>query len=547
MAIRVALHHKTEYLYDHPVAIFPQTVRLRPAPHCRTPILSYSLKVLPQKQFVNWQQDPHGNFLARFVFPEKSREFSIEVDLIAEMTVVNPFDFFLELSAETFPFAYDPVLAEELKPFLAVGPLGTLHAELLTGIDRSKMPAVDFLVMLNGMLHERIKYVIRMDPGVQTCEETLRSNSGSCRDTAWLLVQTLRNLGLAARFVSGYLIQLTADIKSLDGPTGPAEDFTDLHAWAEVYLPGAGWIGLDATSGLWAGEGHIPLAATPDPASAAPVTGAVDPCEAKFSVAMSVSRIHEDPRVTKPYSEEQWQRIESLGHRIDAALEADAVRLTMGGEPTFVSIDDMDGPEWNTLALGKNKRLLAGDLTARLRKRFAANGLLHTGQGKWYPGESLPRWAARLLLAERRPADVARFELARRRPNGLFARDLRCSHVCRRAGRTLGRAGFRGSGLRRHVALSVERGSVAGQRRSAEIEARLAGRSKTAGQDFYPGIGARRRLRVAIEPAIDARRHPLGKPPVAISRRANVFDSRRFADGIAVAFGSLALVGARGS
>ncbi len=393
MPIRVALNHKTEYRYDRPVSIFPQTVRLRPAPHCRTPIISYSQKVLPAKQFVNWQQDPHGNFLARYVFPDKARELSIEVDLVAEMTVVNPFDFFLEPSAETFPFAYDPLLAEELRPFLALAPLGPHHAELLAGIDRTKIRSVDFLVMLNSLLHDRIKYVIRMDPGVQSCEDTLRLSSGSCRDTAWLLVQTLRHLGLAARFVSGYLIQLTADIKSLDGPAGPAKDFTDLHAWAEVYLPGAGWIGLDATSGLWAGEGHIPLAATPDPASTAPVTGAVDPCESKFSFAMSVTRIHEDPRVTKPYAEEQWQRIESLGHRVDAELEAGAVRLTMGGEPTFVSIDDMDGPEWNTLALGKNKRLLAGDLTARLRKRFAANGLLHTGQGKWYPGESLPRWA----------------------------------------------------------------------------------------------------------------------------------------------------------
>ena len=329
--------------------------------------------MLPAKQFVNWQQDPHGNFLARYVFPDKARELSIEVDLIAEMTVINPFDFFLEPSAETFPFGYDPLLAEELRSFLAVAPLGPHHAELLAEIDRTKIRSVDFLVMLNGLLHDRIKYVIRMDPGVQSCEETVRLGSGSCRDTAWLLVQTLRNLGLAARFVSGYLIQLKADIKSLDGPAGPAKDFTDLHAWAEVYLPGAGWIGLDATSGLWAGEGHIPLAATPDPASAAPVTGAVDPCEATFSFAMSVTRIHEDPRVTKPYTEEQWQRIESLGHRVDADLEAGAVRLTMGGEPTFVSVDDMDGPEWNTLALGKNKRLLAGDLTTRLRKRFAAN------------------------------------------------------------------------------------------------------------------------------------------------------------------------------
>ena len=467
MPIRVALNHKTEYHYDRPVAIFPQTVRLRPAPHCRTPILSYSLKVQPEKQFVNWQQDPHGNFLARFVFPDKSQKLSIEVDLVAEMTVVNPFDFFLEPSAETFPFGYDPVLAEELKPFLATTPLGPHHTALLASIDRTKTRSVDFLVMLNNLLHDRIKYVIRMDPGVQTCEETLGLNSGSCRDTAWLLVQTLRNLGLAARFVSGYLIQLTADIKSLDGPAGPAHDFTDLHAWAEVYLPGAGWIGLDATSGLWAGEGHIPLAATPEPASAAAVTGAVDPCEATFSFAMSVSRIHEDPRVTKPYTEEQWQRIEALGHRVDADLETGNVRLTMGGEPTFVSIDDMDGPEWNTLALGKNKRLLAGDLTTRLRKRFAAEGLLHTGQGKWYPGEPLPRWAlACYWRKDGQPIWHDARLLADDRTNYGYGDGEARMFIAALAGR-LGVPDFRGAGLRRCLALSVEGRTVAGQRRSA--------------------------------------------------------------------------------
>ncbi len=393
MSIRVALHHKTNYRYDRLVAIYPQIVRLRPAPHCRTPILSYSLKVLPKKQFVNWQQDPHGNFLARFVFPEAAREFSVEVDLVAEMTVVNPFDFFLEPSAEKIPFVYEPWLAEELKPFLAVAPAGPLLADLVNSIDRTPLRSVDFLVALNQRLQHAISYVIRMDPGVQTCEETLQRGTGSCRDTAWLMVQTLRHLGLAARFVSGYLIQLTADQKPLDGPAGPTQDFTDLHAWAEVYLPGAGWIGLDPTSGLFAGEGHIPLACTPEPASAAPVTGAVEPCESQFEFTMSVSRIQEDPRVTKPYTETQWQTIEQLGHRVDAELEAGAVRLTMGGEPTFVSIDDMDGPQWTIAAVGPNKRELAGDLLRRLQKRFAPGGLLHYGMGKWYPGESLPRWA----------------------------------------------------------------------------------------------------------------------------------------------------------
>jgi uncharacterized protein (DUF2126 family) len=393
MPIRVALNHKTHYEYDRSIELFPQIVRLRPAPHCRTPILSYSLKVLPKNHFVNWQQDPHGNFLARFVFLEKAREYAVEVDLVAEMTVINPFDFFLEPSAEEFPFTYESWLAEELKPFLTTLPVGPRLNDYLADVNRAKVRSVDFLVRLNRELHERIKYVIRMDPGVQKPEETLSLGSGSCRDSAWLLVQILRNLGLAARFVSGYLIQLTADVKSLDGPAGPAQDFTDLHAWTEVYLPGAGWIGLDPTSGLFAGEGHIPLACTPEPASAAPVSGGLEACESKFRFTMSVARIHEDPRVTKPYSEAQWQEIESLGHRIDAEFEAGAVRLTMGGEPTFVSIDDMDGAEWNTAAVGPNKRKLAGDLIKRLRRRFAPGGLLHYGQGKWYPGESLPRWA----------------------------------------------------------------------------------------------------------------------------------------------------------
>ncbi|HKD37924.1 MAG TPA: transglutaminase family protein, partial [Pirellulales bacterium] len=393
MSIRVALNHRTTYEYDRLVAIFPQIVRLRPAPHCRTRIVSYSLKALPKKQFVNWQQDPHGNFLARFVFPDKAREFSIEVDLVAEMTVINPFDFFLEPSAEHYPFRYEPWLAEELKPFLATLPVERRLRDLLDELNRVNTRSVEFLVGLNRAVHERIKYVIRMDPGVQTPQQTLTVGSGSCRDSAWLLVQMLRNLGIAARFVSGYLIQLAADVSPLDGPAGPDRDFTDLHAWAEVYLPGAGWIGLDPTSGLLAGEGHIPLACTPEPASAAPVFGTVEPCESKFGFTMTVSRIHEDPRVTKPYSEEQWREIESLGHSVDGELEAGAVRLTMGGEPTFVSIDDMDGAEWNTTAVGPNKRKLAADLIRRLQRRFAPGGLLHHGQGKWYPGESLPRWA----------------------------------------------------------------------------------------------------------------------------------------------------------
>jgi uncharacterized protein (DUF2126 family) len=387
------LHHVTHYRYDRPVNLGPQIIRLRPAPHSRTRILSYSLKVEPEQHFINWQQDPQGNFLARLVFPEKTTEFKVSVDLVAEMAVFNPFDFFLEPYAEKIPFTYTSEEQRELAPYLVKLPLSPKFEAYLATIKRTPRPAVDFLVEINQRLSTDIRYLIRMEPGVQTPEETLVNASGSCRDSAWLLVQLLRHLGLAARFVSGYLIQLTADVKSLDGPSGTEVDFTDLHAWCEVYLPGAGWIGLDATSGLFAGEGHIPLACSPEPSSAAPISGGVDEAEVEFSHEMRVDRIWEAPRVTKPYSEEQWEEILALGKRIDEDLEKGDVRLTMGGEPTFVSIDYPDDPEWNTAALGPNKRLLAAELFHRMRERYAPKALVHFGQGKWYPGEQLPRWS----------------------------------------------------------------------------------------------------------------------------------------------------------
>jgi uncharacterized protein (DUF2126 family)/transglutaminase-like putative cysteine protease len=393
MAIHVALHHKTHYTYDKPVGHSPHIVRLRPAPHCRTPILSYSQRILPKKHFINWQQDPFSNYLARVIFPEKTNELLVEVDLVAEMAVYNPFDFFLEATAEKFPFTYEPGLKKELTPFLEAPANQPLFSAFVRSIDIKDQRTIDFVANLNRRLSQEIKYLIRLEPGVQTPEETLQKKSGSCRDTGWLLVQTFRQLGLAARFVSGYLIQLRPDVKSLDGPSGTEIDFTDLHAWCEVYLPGAGWIGLDPTSGLLAGEGHIPLACSPEPSSAAPVTGAVDQCEAVFTHEMKVTRIYESPRVTKPYSEEQWHEIETLGHNIDIELQKNDVRLTMGGEPTFISIDNMDGEEWNFTAVGPEKRKLSGELIRRLKNKFAPGGLLHYGQGKWYPGESLPRWA----------------------------------------------------------------------------------------------------------------------------------------------------------
>ncbi len=397
MSIHAALHHVTHYRYDRPVQLGPQVVRLRPAPHCRSRIISYSLKIEPAQHFINWQQDPFANWQARLVFPDKTTEFKVTVDLVAEMAVYNPFDFFLEPAAEQFPFDYDPLLKEELAPYLARAPQGDLFNHYVAGIDRSPQRTIDFLVGLNQRLQHDIGYLIRLEPGVQTPEQTLHKASGSCRDSGWLLVQLLRHCGLAARFVSGYLIQLKADQKSLDGPSGTEVDFTDLHAWAEVYLPGAGWVGLDPTSGLLSGEGHIPLACTPQPSGAAPIEGLVDDARVEFRHDMAVTRIHESPRVTLPYSDAQWADILQLGDAVDLQLQADDVRLTMGGEPTFVGIDDRDGPEWNTAALGPTKRVFALDLLHRLKARYGPNGLLHLGQGKWYPGEQLPRWALSLF------------------------------------------------------------------------------------------------------------------------------------------------------
>ncbi len=397
MTIRVAIQHNTLYKFDRYINLAPHVVRLRPAPHSRTPIHAYSIKVEPKEHFLNWQQDAFGNYLARLVFPERTKELSIRVEVIADMTVINPFDFFLEDYAEEFPFSYDKQTKKELKPYLEKVKAEPLLQAWLESVSLKKRRTIDFLVELNSRLQQEISYSIRMEPGVQAPDETLSRRIGSCRDTAWLLVQILRHIGLAARFASGYLVQLKQDEKSLDGPSGAEADFTDLHAWCEVYLPGAGWVGLDPTSGLFASEGHIPLACTPDPVSAAPITGATDKCEVEFFHSNEVLRIHEDPRVTKPYTEEQWQQVLALGNFVDDEFLKNDVRLTMGGEPTFVSIDDMESAQWNTEALGTHKLSLAKSLLLRLRDHFAPKGLLHYGQGKWYPGEEVPRWALGLF------------------------------------------------------------------------------------------------------------------------------------------------------
>jgi uncharacterized protein (DUF2126 family)/transglutaminase-like putative cysteine protease len=400
MGIKVALEHRTSYTFDRLVEVYPHVVRLRPAPHSRTPIEAYSLDVEPADHFINWQQDAFGNFMARLVFPTRTRSLTITVGLIADLKVINPFDFFIEEWAENIGWEYPTALQEDLKPYLrpvdedgtGSGP-GELVSEWVSNFQvRPGTRTIDFLVALNHGINADVGYSLRMEPGVQSPDFTLRTAVGSCRDSAWLLVSILRELGLAARFVSGYLVQLASDVKALDGPSGPPADFTDLHAWTEVYIPGAGWIGMDPTSGLFAGEGHIPLSATPHPSSSAPISGATDKSETVLDFSNTVTRVHEDPRVTLPYTEAAWGAITTLGARVDDRLAAGDVRLTVGGEPTFVSIDDQIAAEWTTDADGPHKRERASVLADRLKKLWAPQGLVQRSQGKWYPGEPLPRW-----------------------------------------------------------------------------------------------------------------------------------------------------------
>ncbi len=393
MSTQVYLEHLTLYRFDRPVTLGPHTIRLKPAPHCRTPILSYALSVQPKKHFLNWQQDPFGNYAARIVLPEPCLELEVRVGLRAQMVRINPFDFFVEEDYLHYPFKYEKNLAGDLRPYLVLDEKGPLLKKFVRGMGRKKRHVVELLSEVNQKINRQSRYLVRLEPGVQKCEETLSLKSGSCRDLAWLACQVFRHQGIAARFASGYLIQLVADEEPVTGPKGPEKDFTDLHAWVEVYLPGAGWVGLDPTSGLFAGEGHIPLSCTPHPSSAAPISGSVEPCETRLEHAMTLKRVLDPPRPTLPLSQTQWEAVDRMGETVDDRFNQLNVGLTMGGEPTFVSVDNRDDPQWVTEALGEEKLKKGWELLTRLRKCFSPGSIAQAGQGKWYGGEPLPRWS----------------------------------------------------------------------------------------------------------------------------------------------------------
>jgi uncharacterized protein (DUF2126 family)/transglutaminase-like putative cysteine protease len=376
-------------------------VRLRPASHARARVEHYTLRV-PEQAAVRWQQDPYGNHVAHLAFKKGTRLEALEltVELAVDIRPVNPFDFFLDDRCEHVPFAYPAEMARDLSPFLALDDpefaSGPRFEALLASLPKGGQ-TVGFITAVNQAVNQALRYVIREEAGLWTPEETLANGRGSCRDQAVLLIALLRRRGLAARFASGYLLQLADEGMLPDEPKGVTRDVADLHAWCEVFLPGGGWIGLDPTSGLFAGEGHIPLASVARPALGAPVEGTADQVAAEVGFSMQVGRLGHEVRPTAPFPEEAWQALLEGADRADAALAAAGLVLTSGGEPTLNSREHADAPEWNGEALGPTKWVAGLKLAAELRSRLLPGAAVLARPGKWYPGESLPRWALELV------------------------------------------------------------------------------------------------------------------------------------------------------
>ena len=396
--MRVRIQHVSEYTYDVPVHLGPHTIRLTPAPHLASRMLTYNLDIEPAEAKVHWQLDPWANKIARVTFdPDLDvHRLRIQVDASFDLVPVNPFDFFVDPRCRELPFEYPDGLDEELAPFLdqsAVDPAASAWADGLP----FEGSVVDYLVALNNKANADLGYTIRMEPGIQTPAETLDIGRGSCRDFAVLLVDALRSRGLAARFVSGYLIQLEDEGNIPGLPRGMDHDVLDLHAWAEVYLPGAGWIGLDGTSGLLTTEGHIPLAATVTPSLAAPISGTATGPASNVEFHMEVERVGHQPRPRKPYADDSWERLLQMGDTVDASLQERGVSLTVGGEPTWTSRSNAGDDEWVTEAVGGTKLAQGLRMAHELRQRVDPGAVGLHRFGKHYPGESLPRWALHLI------------------------------------------------------------------------------------------------------------------------------------------------------
>ena len=291
-ATRVRIEHRTCYAYDRPVHLSPHRIRLRPAASMPARIRDYALSITPEPQSLHWQEDAWRNRVARAVFLEPTRELTLAATLEAELVAANPFDFLVEDEAQRVPFRYRHEDRRALAACLDIEPAGPRFAAWTEDLrqrlldDEDDTRTVEFIVAVNQAVADATRYVMRFEPGIQSCERTLELGSGSCRDSGWLLAQALRRFGIATRFVSGYLVQLAREGRD-EG------DSVALHAWCDAYVPGAGWIGLDATSGLLAAQYHIPLAVAATPGPTAPVQGYADASESRLTYEMHVRRCGE--------------------------------------------------------------------------------------------------------------------------------------------------------------------------------------------------------------------------------------------------------------
>lgn len=291
MTLKIALNHQLKYSYDRPIILGPHKLGLKPSPHSKSDIFNYSLNIAPKYHNIYWYQDIYGNFIGKLNMFEKTDYLSLEINFLAEIKSINPFNFLVDSHIEKYPFYYTKQEKKELSSFLEIDESSNLLINWVNKNVYNNIYITDFLVSLNQQLASEIKYITRLEEGIQTCEETLRTKKGSCRDTTVLLIQILRHYGLAARFVSGYLIQFKTDDQSDDNSSIIKEDNAELHAWCEVYLPGAGWIGLDPTSGFLVAEDHIPLISNPNAMEANPVRGTKEFCKSKLDFSINISRL----------------------------------------------------------------------------------------------------------------------------------------------------------------------------------------------------------------------------------------------------------------
>ena len=379
-APRIALRHRLDYRFDRPVRLSTHWLRLCPAPGTRANITAYTLRVGPRTHFLNWLRDPFENHLARLDLPEPVRHFTLDLEILAELQPVNPFDFLTEPYAANHPFDYPEQLARDLAPYLLQPATGPATRAWLAALDRTETPTIERLTALNQCVGETLAAADVDTPGSVDTDAVLAAGTGSPRALAWLLTVALRHCGIAARLVSGYRL------------TGTAPEYhAALAAWVEAYLPGAGWIGLDPATGLFTAEQHIPLATAADPLRLRPVIGYREACEETVSEHLEVITLRAR-EADGPYSVAEWAAIQETANHVDDRLKHHNIVLTGGTALEFTRPGRKAAPEWRTTGTGPDKLATAERMARRLRDRLLPGGVICTGQGEWFAGEPAPRW-----------------------------------------------------------------------------------------------------------------------------------------------------------